>query len=30
DYGLLNPLSNEPSVKTALSQAGSELQKHLK
>ncbi|EPZ1066147.1 alpha/beta hydrolase, partial [Acinetobacter baumannii] len=23
-------LSNEPSVKTALSQAGSELQKHLK
>ena len=30
DYGLLNPLSNEPTVKTALSQAGSELQKHLK
>ena len=30
DYGLLNPLSSEPAVKTALSQAGSELQKHLK
>ena len=30
DFGLLNPLSNEPTVKTALSQAGSELQKHLK
>lgn len=30
DYGLLNPLSNEPTVKTAISQAGSELKKHLK
>ena len=30
DFGLLNPLSNEPTVKTALSQAGAELQKHLK
>ncbi|MBK0030943.1 alpha/beta hydrolase [Erwinia sp. S43] len=30
DYGLLNPLSEEPTVKTALSQAGAELQQHLK
>ncbi|QZD33741.1 alpha/beta hydrolase [Acinetobacter lwoffii] len=30
DWGLLNPLSNEPAVKTSLSEAGSELQKHLK
>ncbi len=29
DYGLLNPLSQEPTVKTALDQAGSALQKHL-
>lgn len=30
DFGLLNPLSNEPAVKVALSQAGVELQKYLK
>lgn len=30
DYGLLNPLSEEPTVKTALSQAAAELQQHLK
>ena len=30
DYGLLNPLSQEPTVKTALEQAGAELHKHLK
>lgn len=30
DFGLLNPLSHEPAVKVALSQAGSELRKHLK
>lgn len=30
DYGLLNAISDEPTVRTALSQAGSELQKHLK
>ncbi|QGU09845.1 alpha/beta hydrolase fold domain-containing protein [Leclercia sp. J807] len=30
DYGLLNPLSQEPTVKTALEQAGAELYKHLK
>ncbi|AFR02272.1 alpha/beta hydrolase [Pectobacterium brasiliense] len=30
DYGLLNPLSEEPTVITALEQAGAELQKHLK
>ncbi|HID3697472.1 TPA: alpha/beta hydrolase [Klebsiella pneumoniae] len=29
DYGLLNPLSQEPTVKTALEQAGAELHKHL-
>lgn len=30
DYGLLNPLSQEPTVKTALEQAGAALQNHLK
>lgn len=30
DYGLLNPLSQEPTVRTALEQAGAELHKHLK
>jgi len=30
DYGLLNPLSQEPTVRTALEQAGVELHKHLK
>ncbi|WP_123330018.1 alpha/beta hydrolase [Erwinia sp. JUb26] len=30
DYGLLNALSEEPTVKTALSQAAAELQQHLK
>ncbi|MFT2798943.1 alpha/beta hydrolase [Serratia sp. N21D137] len=30
DYGLLNSLSQEPTVKTALEQAGAELHKHLK
>ncbi|EOW2356791.1 alpha/beta hydrolase [Cronobacter sakazakii] len=30
DYGLLNPLRQEPTVKTALEQAGAELHKHLK
>ncbi|WP_318392834.1 alpha/beta hydrolase [Enterobacter sp.] len=29
DYGLLNPLSQEPTVKTALEQAGAALHKHL-
>jgi acetyl esterase len=29
DYGLLNALSNEPAVKTAIRQAGIELQDHL-
>lgn len=29
DYGLLNALSNEPTVKTALRQASSELRSHL-
>ncbi|MFK3711629.1 alpha/beta hydrolase [Leclercia adecarboxylata] len=30
DYGLLNPLSQEPTVRTALEQAGAALQNHLK
>ncbi|MDE1189092.1 MAG: alpha/beta hydrolase [Pantoea sp.] len=30
DYGLLNPLSNVPAVKTALRQAAEELKTHLK
>ncbi|MFH8136011.1 alpha/beta hydrolase [Pantoea osteomyelitidis] len=30
DYGLLNALSNEPAVKTALFEAASELKQHLK
>lgn len=30
DYGLLNPLSQEPTVRTALEQAGTALQNHLK
>ena len=30
DYGLLNPLSQEPTVKTALEQAGAALKNHLK
>lgn len=30
DYGLLNPLSNEPTVRTALEQASAELRAHLK
>ena len=30
DYGLLNALSQEPTVRTALAQAGSELKAHLK
>lgn len=30
DYGLLNPLSLEPTVRTALEQAGAALQNHLK
>ena len=30
DYGLLNALSQEPTVRTAISQAGEELRSHLK
>jgi acetyl esterase/lipase len=30
DYGLLNPLSQEPTVKVALEQAGAALHEHLK
>jgi len=30
DYGLLNPLSQEPTVRTALEQAGAALKNHLK
>ncbi|MEM6160177.1 alpha/beta hydrolase [Erwinia sp. P6884] len=30
DFGLLNPLSQEPTVKTALEQAGAALKEHLK
>ncbi|ARU95820.1 alpha/beta hydrolase [Tatumella citrea] len=30
DYGLLNPLSHEPAVITALAEAGAELRRHLK
>lgn len=30
DYGLLNALSQEPTVRTAINQAGEELRLHLK
>ncbi|OCA52946.1 alpha/beta hydrolase [Photorhabdus namnaonensis] len=30
DFGLLNPLSKEPTVRTAIEQVGAALQKHLK
>lgn len=30
DYGLLNPLSKEPAVITAIAEAGAELRRHLK
>ena len=30
DYGLLNALSQEPTVSTAINQAGEELRSHLK
>lgn len=30
DYGLLNALSQEPTVRTAINQAGEELRSHLK
>jgi hypothetical protein len=29
DFGLLNALSHEPAVRTAISQASDELKKHL-